>query len=69
LIGYGKLHQVVSLWPFSSLVETLAAPDFPVSNQDTMETKIQIAKKGQARDWLLCAKDSDLWNAYFKNNP
>ncbi len=33
-----------------------------------METKIQIAKKGQARDCLLCMKNSDLWNAYFKNN-
>ena len=38
-------------------------------NQDTMETKIQIAKKGQARDCLLCVENSDLWDAYFKNNP
>lgn len=34
-----------------------------------METKIQIAKKGQARDCLLCVENSDLWDAYFKNNP
>jgi ribosomal protein S18 acetylase RimI-like enzyme len=34
-----------------------------------METKIKIAKKGQARECLLCAKSSDLWNVYFKNNP
>jgi ribosomal protein S18 acetylase RimI-like enzyme len=34
-----------------------------------METKIQIAKKGHARDCLLCVKNSDLWDAYFKNNP
>lgn len=34
-----------------------------------METKIQIAKKGQVRDCLACVKNSDLWNAYFKNNP
>ena len=34
-----------------------------------MEIIIQIAKKGQARDCLLCVKNSDLWDAYFKNNP
>jgi len=34
-----------------------------------METKIQIAKKGQARNCLLCVENSDLWGAYFKNNP
>jgi ribosomal protein S18 acetylase RimI-like enzyme len=34
-----------------------------------METKIQIAKKGQARDCLNCVKNSDLWDAYFQNNP
>lgn len=34
-----------------------------------METKIQIAKKGQARDCLICVKNSDLWDAYFKTNP
>jgi len=34
-----------------------------------METKIQIAKKGQAHDCLACVKNSDLWNTYFKNNP
>ena len=33
-----------------------------------MEIKIQIAKKGQATDCLLCVKNSDLWDAYFKNN-
>ena len=34
-----------------------------------METKIQIAQKGQTRDCLLCVKSSELWDAYFKNNP
>jgi ribosomal protein S18 acetylase RimI-like enzyme len=34
-----------------------------------METKIQIAKKGQARDCLICVRNSDLWDAYFKANP
>jgi ribosomal protein S18 acetylase RimI-like enzyme len=34
-----------------------------------MEIKIQIAKKGQAHDCLACVKNSDLWDAYFKNNP
>ena len=34
-----------------------------------METKIQIAKKGQAIDCLLCVKNSELWDAYFENNP
>jgi len=34
-----------------------------------METKIQIAKKGQAGDCLLCVKNSDLYDAYFKNSP
>jgi len=34
-----------------------------------MEIKIHLAKKGQARDCLLCVKNSDLWNAYFKSNP
>lgn len=38
-------------------------------NQVNMETKIQIATKGQARDCLLCVKNSDLWDTYFKNNP
>ena len=38
-------------------------------NQGTMETKIQIANKGQAGVCLLCVKNSDLWDAYFKNNP
>ena len=38
-------------------------------NQGTMETKIQIAKKGQSHDCLLCVINSDLWDAYFKNNP
>jgi ribosomal protein S18 acetylase RimI-like enzyme len=33
-----------------------------------MEINIQLAKKGQARDCLLCVKDSDLWNEYFKSN-
>lgn len=34
-----------------------------------METKIQIAKKGQAQDCLICVKNSDLWDAYFRTNP
>ena len=34
-----------------------------------METKIKIAEKGQSRDCLRCLKNSDLWDAYFKNNP
>ena len=34
-----------------------------------MEIKIHLAKKGQARDCLLCVKNSDLWDAYFKSNP
>jgi ribosomal protein S18 acetylase RimI-like enzyme len=38
-------------------------------SKETMETKIQIAKKGQARDCLLCVRNSDLWDAYFKANP
>lgn len=38
-------------------------------NKGTMETKIQIAKKGQAHDCLLCVKNSALWDAYFRDNP
>jgi ribosomal protein S18 acetylase RimI-like enzyme len=34
-----------------------------------METKIQIAKKGQAQDCLICVKNSNLWDAYYKTNP
>ncbi|MBT8358480.1 MAG: GNAT family N-acetyltransferase [Deltaproteobacteria bacterium] len=33
-----------------------------------MEIKIQLAKKGQARDCLSCVKHSELWEAYFKSN-
>ena len=33
-----------------------------------MEINIQLAKKGQARECLLCVKDSDLWDEYFKAN-
>jgi len=34
-----------------------------------MKTKIQLAKKDQARDCLFCIKHSDLWDTYFKSNP
>jgi ribosomal protein S18 acetylase RimI-like enzyme len=34
-----------------------------------METIIKIAQKGQAGDCLLCLKNSELWDAYFNNNP
>ncbi len=33
-----------------------------------MEIKIKFAEKGQARDCLLCVKDSALWDAYFKSS-
>ncbi|MGD8837583.1 MAG: GNAT family N-acetyltransferase, partial [Desulfobacteraceae bacterium] len=33
-----------------------------------MRIKIQLAKKGQARDCLSCVKQSELWDAYFKSN-
>jgi ribosomal protein S18 acetylase RimI-like enzyme len=33
-----------------------------------MQIKIQLAKKGQARDCLSCVKQSELWEAYFKSN-
>ena len=34
-----------------------------------MEANIRLAKKEQTHDCLLCVQQSDLWNAYFKNNP
>ena len=34
-----------------------------------MEINIQLAQKGQARVCLLCVKDSDLWDEYFKTDP
>jgi ribosomal protein S18 acetylase RimI-like enzyme len=33
-----------------------------------MEINIQLAQKGQARECLLCVKDSDLWDEYFKTD-
>ena len=33
-----------------------------------MQIKIQLAKKGQARDCLSCVKQSELWESYFKSN-
>ena len=33
-----------------------------------MQIKIQLAKKGQARDCLSCVKQSELWEAYFKSD-
>lgn len=33
-----------------------------------MQIKIELAKKGQARDCLSCVKQSELWEAYFKSN-
>lgn len=33
-----------------------------------MQIKIELAKKGQARDCLSCVKQSELWEAYFRFN-
>jgi ribosomal protein S18 acetylase RimI-like enzyme len=33
-----------------------------------MQIKIELAKKGQARDCLSCIKQSELWEAYFQSN-
>ncbi len=34
-----------------------------------MEVKIQRAKKEHVKDCLACAKNSKLWDAYYKSNP
>jgi ribosomal protein S18 acetylase RimI-like enzyme len=34
-----------------------------------MEIKIQMAKKGHVKDCLACAKNSELWDAYYESNP
>lgn len=54
---------------FSGAQKTVPAEEPVKFILDTMKTKIQIAKNGQARDCLLCVENSDLWDAYFKNNP
>ena len=42
---------------------------FMLNSKNAMETKIQIAKKGQAQDCLICVKNSNLWDVYYKTNP